>query len=217
MTAPMSAPKLVVFDFDGTLADTMPWFFGTLNDLAERHRFRQVSAEEVERLRGQTSGEVVQALGIRRWRLPFIARDLSRRSAAAAAAGAFALFPGMAELLASLAAAGVTIAIVSSNKEATIRHVLGVSAVNVSHFACNASLFGKARHFRRLLRTTGLPPTAALSIGDEVRDIEAARSVGIPTAAVTWGCAREGVLQQAAPDALFHTVEELKLALIQQA
>lgn len=206
--------KLAVFDFDGTLADTMPWFFGTLNDLAVRHRFRQVSDEEAETLRDKTSREIVQMLGIRRWRLPFIARDLSRRSAEAAAAGTFALFPGMADLLASLAAAGITIAIVSSNKEPTIRHVLGAGAQSVSHFACNASLFGKARHFRRLLRTTGLPPSAVLSIGDEVRDIEAARSVGIRTAAVTWGCAREGVLRAAKPDAVFHTVEELKTALI---
>lgn len=208
-------PKLIAFDFDGTLADTMPWFFGTLNELAGRHRFRQVTAEEVETLRQQSSREIVEYLGISRWRLPFIARDLSRRSAEAAAAGKFALFPGMAELLAELDGAGVTIAIVSSNKEPTVRHVLGASAAHVTHFACNASLFGKARHFRKLLQHTGLPAASALSIGDEVRDIEAARSVGIPTAAVTWGCARESVLRAATPDLLFHSVEELRKALVQ--
>jgi len=207
-------PKLVAFDFDGTLADTMPWFFGTLNELAGRHRFRQINAGEVETLRQQSSREIIQYLGISRWRLPFIARDLSRRSAEAAAAGAFSLFPGIADLLSAVSAAGIVVAIVSSNKEATIRHVLGPSAIHVTHFACNASLFGKARHFRKLIHHTGLPPASILSIGDEVRDIEAARSAGIPTAAVMWGCARESVLRDAAPDFLFHSVEEMTHALV---
>lgn len=206
--------RLVAFDFDGTLADTMPWFFDTLNEVAERHRFRRVSAVEVEALRHQTSREIMRALGIRRWRLPFIARDLSRRSAEAAAAGRFALFPGIADLLAALTAAGIPIAVVSSNREATIRHVLGSSAAQVAHYACSASLFGKARHFRRLVGLTRLPPRAMLGVGDEVRDIEAARSVGLATAAVTWGCAREDALRLAGPDAVFHTVEELRAALV---
>lgn len=206
--------KLAAFDFDGTLADTMPWFFGTLGELARRHRFRQVSAAEAETLRHQTGREIVQSLGISRWRLPFIARDFSRRMAKAAGSGTFALFPGVRELLADLTAAGVVVAIVSSNRETTIRHILGPSAVHVTHFACSAALFGKARKFQKLIRQAGVSPSSILSIGDELRDIEAARSVGISTAAVTWGYARESALREARPDGLFHSVEELKRALI---
>ena len=43
---------LVVFDFDGTLADSFPWFCGVLNEVAARYRFRQVGTEEIETLRG---------------------------------------------------------------------------------------------------------------------------------------------------------------------
>jgi len=207
-------PQLVIFDFDGTLADTMPWFFGVLNQVAERHRFRQITLAEAEALRHQTSREIVQALGIRRWRLPFIARDISQRMAKAAAGGAFGLFPGMADILASLAATGTVVAIVSSNRESTIRQVLGPSAAHVTHYGCSAALFGKARKFQKIMRHTGLPPRSILSIGDEVRDIEAARTVGITTAAVTWGCAGEGALRAASPDVIFHSVAELRCALI---
>ncbi|MGV3659126.1 MAG: HAD-IA family hydrolase [Prosthecobacter sp.] len=208
------AYKLAAFDFDGTLADSLPWFLGTLNQIADRHGFRNVSDGEIEMLRHRSSREIVQYLGIKPWRMPFLARDFRQRSAAAAAAGAIALFPGIADVLADLVAAGIIVAVVSSNGEDTIRRVLGPSAAHVSHFACSASVFGKARHFRRLIRHTRIPPPSILSIGDEVRDIEAARSVGIATAAVTWGCAREDVLRGAAPDAVFHSVEELKGALI---
>ncbi|HEY1049388.1 MAG TPA: HAD-IA family hydrolase, partial [Prosthecobacter sp.] len=206
--------KLAAFDFDGTLADTMPWFFSTLDALADRHRFRHVSAAEAETLRHQTSREVVQALGISRWRIPFIARDFSRRMAKAAAADTFTLFPGVADLLAALTSAGIAVAIVSSNRETTIRHILGPSAAHVTHFACSAALFGKARKFQKLIRQTGLPLKSILSIGDELRDIEAARSVGISTAAVTWGYARESALRAAGPDGVFQSVEELRNALI---
>lgn len=206
--------QLAIFDFDGTLADTMPWFYSMLNQLAQRHRFRQVSPEQIEALRHQTSRQIIHTLGISRWRLPFIARDLSRRSAQAAAAGTFTLFPGIPQLLASLSAAGITLAIVSSNRETTIRHVLGPSAAHIRHFGCSASLFGKARHLRKLLRHTRLHPQAALSVGDEVRDIEAARTVHIPTAAVTWGYAHATTLRAAQPTTICHTLEDLHQLLL---
>lgn len=206
--------SLVAFDFDGTLADSLPWFFGMLNDMADRHGFRKVSEAEIEMLRHRSSREIVQYLGVKPWRMPFMARDMRQRSAEAAAAGVIRLFPGIPDLLAALAAAGIVIAVVSSNSESTIRHVLGPSADHVAHYACSASLFGKAHKFRQLSRRAGVPLQAMLSIGDEVRDIEAARSVGMATAAVTWGCAREGALREAGPDAVFQSVEELKRALL---
>ncbi len=54
--------KLVIFDFDGTLADSITWFLEAFNDLAERHRFRKASPEEIEELRGQSSREIVRRL-----------------------------------------------------------------------------------------------------------------------------------------------------------
>lgn len=205
--------QLAAFDFDGTLADSMPWFLGTLNQVADRHRFRKVDDSEIEMLRGRSNREIVRYLGIRPWRMPFIARDLRRRSAQAAATGGIALFPGVAELLGSLAAAGIVVAVVSSNGEETIRQVLGPSACHVSHYSCSVSIFGKGRRFRQLSRRTGIPPAAFLCVGDEIRDIEAARSAGMATAAVTWGCARESALRAAAPDFVFQSVEEIKRAL----
>ena len=210
----MPCYQLVVFDFDGTLADTMPWFFGMLNQLAERHRFRKIGADEAEQLRHLTSREIMRSLGISRWRVPFIARDMGRLNAEAALSGRFSLFPGMAELLADASARGIRIAIVSSNRESTIRHILGASAGHITHFACSAALFGKARCFRQILRRSGLSPQFILSIGDEVRDIEAARSVGISTAGVTWGYAHESALRGAGAEVLVSSVEELRRLVI---
>jgi phosphoglycolate phosphatase len=82
-------------------------------------------------------------------------------------------------MLANLAAAGVKIGVVSSNSENTVRQVLGESSRHVSHYACSASMFGKAPKFRRPHRQSNVDATVVLCVGAEVRDLEAARSVGL--------------------------------------
>lgn len=204
--------RLVIFDFDGTLADSAPWFLGELNDLAATHGFRKVSLKEIEMLRGRPSREIVRYFGIRWWRLPAIARDMRRRSAAAAAT--IPVFTGIPDLLARLKAGGVTLAVVSSNGETTVRAVLGEAAALIDHFSCGAAMFGKARLLDRLRRAVGLPREAVLCVGDEVRDIEAARKADLASGAVAWGYANEAALTAAGPTLQFQRVEAIAEAVL---
>ncbi|HOE03572.1 MAG TPA: HAD hydrolase-like protein, partial [Anaerolineaceae bacterium] len=55
----------------------------------------------------------------------------------------------------------------------------------------------------------GVKPGEAVSFGDESRDIEAARKVGIPCAAVTWGYAHGEVLRHHQPDYLLTSVDQI--------
>ena len=48
----MNRYDLAIFDFDGTLADSAAWFRSRINQVAQRYGFRQVTDEELERLRG---------------------------------------------------------------------------------------------------------------------------------------------------------------------
>ena len=203
---------LAIFDFDGTLADTAEWMFGVLNALARRHRFPELTAAEVEMLRGRTNREIISYLGIPRWRLPFIARD--GRAMARRDRDAIRLFPEAVETLQALKGAGLKIAIVSSNSEDTIRHVLADRGSLVDHYGCGASLFGKAKKLRKALAATGTPAGRAVAIGDEVRDVEGARAVGIDSAAVLWGYATRQVLAQAEPTFAVDSFSELASALI---
>lgn len=203
---------LVVFDFDGTLADSFPWFVGVLNGVAERYGFRPVQPDEVEILRGWDARAIMRHLRVPGWKLPFIASHM-RRLMARDVAG-IAPFDGVPDLLRILVERGVTVVIVSSNSVDNIKRVLGPdSAGRVALYACGASLFGKPAKFRRILRETGVPASSVLAIGDEVRDIDAARGVGIACGAVTWGYARGDVLADRRPDHLFHRVEEIAALL----
>lgn len=208
----MTRYKLVVFDFDGTLADTAPWFIGILNSMAERHHFRTVTAAEIEDLRRKPTREILRDLKVRPWSLPAIARDLRRASAEAAPQ--LRMFAGVESLLADLHRAGIAVAIVSSNGESTIRTVLGPATSYVTHLLCGSSLFGKSRKLRKLMRLTAMPPASALAVGDEPRDIDAAKSAGMSSAAVTWGYAHRSALEAAGPTVICDNVEALRARLL---
>src|SRR5690606_25403104 len=114
---------LAIFDFDGTLADSVQWMRGIVNQVAERYRFRQLNDAEFAMLRDRDSRTIVRYLGVPAWKMPLIARHM--RALARRDASKIPLFPGTAELLRTLRAHGVSIAVVSSNSEVNVRQVLG--------------------------------------------------------------------------------------------
>jgi phosphoglycolate phosphatase len=203
---------LVLFDFDGTLADSLGWFLGVFDQVADRYGFRQLAPGDRERLRGLETGAILRHLDVPGWKLPLIARHL--RALAARDIAKIRLFPGAAATLDALAAGGLQLAVVSSNAEENVRRVLGSAAAQVGHYACGASLFGKATKVRTVLRASGAGPGTALLIGDEARDIEAANQTGIGSAAVAWGYADPKYLRSLSPTLFFERMEEIAPALI---
>lgn len=202
---------LAIFDLDGTLVDSFPWFLRTINDVADRFGFRRVRDEDVEALRHASTREILSRLEVPMWKLPAIARHARRLKGEAAAE--ISLFAGAEAMLRTLADNGVQLALVTSDSEANAREKLGASAALFSHFDCAASVFGKPTKFRRVIQRTGVAPGQAIAIGDEVRDIEAARSVGIACGAVSWGYAAPAALRAHGPDVMFDRMEDIPRVL----
>ncbi len=205
--------NLVLFDFDGTLSDSGQWFLSIVDDLAERFKFRSVHPDEVEGLRKRTTREVIDHLGIPRWKLPIIARHIRARFGRNT--DQIHLFDGIRPMLAALDAANVRMMICSSNSEANVRAILGEEdAAKFEAFFCGSGLFGKVRKFRRVVKESGLPAAQILSIGDETRDVDAAREVGMGAGAVLWGYANPDMLISMKPDRTFATPAEITACLI---
>ncbi len=204
--------RLVIFDFDGTLADSLPWIRSVFNDMADRFGFSRLTPTEFEAMRGMSGREIMARTKVPMWRLPAIVSHMRKEKLSAAATTP--LFPGVPELLGALKDAGVTVAIVSSDSELSVRTVLGPLAASVAHFDCGAAIFGKAARFRRMLKRTKVPAAEALSVGDEIRDLEAAREARLPSAAVGWGYALPEALARHAPTHLFRSVAELRSVLL---
>jgi phosphoglycolate phosphatase len=198
---------LVIFDLDGTLADSFPWFLRTLNDVADRYRFRRVADEDVERLRHFSTRELLAYLQVPSWKLPSIARHMRKLKADPSAN--ITLFDGVDALLRTLADNGVQLALVSSDSEANAKHKLGDLAALFTYYDCAASLFGKPAKFRRVIRRAGVSASQVIAIGDETRDIEAARAAGIACGAVCWGYAAPEALKAQKPDYVFERMGEI--------
>ncbi|MCK5908749.1 MAG: HAD family hydrolase [Caulobacter sp.] len=203
----VSRYELVIFDFDGTLADSAAWMMRAVNPMARRYGFKTVTDEEIEMLRGRSTREVIRYLGVSPWKLPLIAR--AGKKLMAADAHTIPLFPETAKMLRALHGAGVKIAVVSSNSEQVIRRVLGPELSElISLYACGASLFGKARKFKQVT-ARGVSRDKVICIGDETRDIEAARAVGLDCCAVGWGYAKPSILAEHRPTVSFNSMSEI--------
>lgn len=204
--------RLVIFDFDGTLADSFPWFAAVLNDVALRWRFRPVAAADAEWLRHASAGEILSHLRVPGWKAPLVARDLRRRMAREI--HRIRPFAGVEALLAELEGAGYALGIATSNTAENVRAVLGPRVLRrVRHLEAGVSIHGKGARLRRMLKRAGVPAAEAIYIGDEIRDIHAARAAGIAAGCVAWGYNRPAALWRARPDLLFDTVQEIPARL----
>ena len=203
----MTRYRLAIFDFDGTLADSLNWFRASFHDVIARFDLTPVTAEELEQMRGLSQREMMARLNVSMWQLPAIVSDMRKRKLAAASETS--LFAGVPGMLSDLQRLGIKTAIVSSDSEASVRQVLGPATVQITRFDCGAAVFGKHRKFRRVARKLGAKPSETICIGDEIRDIEAAKAAGMDSAAVAWGYALPSALQAAGPTHLFNSIEEM--------
>lgn len=177
--------RLVVFDFDGTLADSM---------LASIRIFQEIGPglglkpfDDLEAARRMPTRKVLKAVGCTFWKMPKIIRAFQAK--AAEHAPHLKLHPGVAEALAALHARGTRLGILSSNKEANIRKCLAANGVEqlFAFVIGHPQLFGKARAIRRIRRRERIERAEFVYVGDESRDLDAARKAGVSVAAVSWG------------------------------
>jgi len=201
--------RLAIFDFDGTLADSFPFFVSVFNTIADRHRFGRIDTAHADRFRHYSVRQMMDHVGMPAWKLALASQSfigMMREQAAS-----IPLFDGIADVLPHLAARGVRLAVVSSNAEHNVRTVLGSDLANlVGRYECGMSVFGKARRIRAVVKAGGVAPDEAIYIGDQTTDLEAARDAGVPFGAVHWGYAAIETLRAAGCDIEFATPAELR-------
>jgi phosphoglycolate phosphatase len=200
--------KLVIFDFDGTLADSFPWLISVMDELADRFKFKRLDKNQIETLRGYDARKLIKEYRVPFWRIPSIGKHI--RNLMSENIHSIRMFEGIPALLQSLAEQGAVLAVLSSNSCQNIHQVLGPeNTALISYYECGVAIFGKPAKIRKLLKISGVQPDEAILIGDEIRDLEAARAVPIASGAVSWGYARVEALQAHAPSEFFDSVSEI--------
>jgi phosphoglycolate phosphatase len=179
--------QTVIFDFDGTIADSLPALWQTYETLRPQFRLPEIKSDEIVHLRklGATAF-FKQHLKLSRWQM---ARFI--RAAWKEYANHIELIEpikGMAEALGQLKNAGMKLGIVSSSSEETIHGLLQRFDLQMFDFIYgDGSIFGKAQLLSQVMRKESLSTESSVYVGDEIRDIEAAHKNNLKVIAVGWG------------------------------
>ena len=199
--------RLVVFDFDGTLADSMASSISIFQEIGPKLGLRPFT--DLHAARNMSTRKVLKAVGCTVWKLPKVVRAF--QAAAAEHAPRLKLHPGVADALVGLHARGVRLGILSSNREANIRQCLAANGVEhlFGFVIGHPQLFGKARAIRRIRRRERVPRADMVYVGDESRDLDAARKARVGSAAVAWGYHSAELLAGMNPTVLLRTPADL--------
>lgn len=199
----------LLFDFDGTLADSLATIVAITNRLAPEFGYRTTSLEQVDSLKGLNARQLIRYSGIPVLKIPSLVRRL--RSELREQNTGMPAFDGIPEVIQALHAKH-TLAIVTSNAPDIVqaflaRHHLQDCFISIDG---GGTLFGKGRLIARCLHQHSFVPQKTIYVGDEVRDMSAARFAGIRSVAVTWGFNSRDALISADPNWLADRPEALR-------
>lgn len=199
--------KTIIFDFDGTIADSLEVTIGIYRDLTNDRRV--LTADEVEELRKLPLLKVASAIGVPLWKVPFLVRK--GRKIMHSRLGDIKVFDDLPHVFEKLKADGYDLRIVSSNSIENVQTFLKKHDLDAYFTDIHGSvgLFSKARVLRKIIKKDKLQCNMTYYIGDEARDIIASRKAGIRIISVAWGYNHESLLRDLQPYAIARTPHEL--------
>lgn len=201
-------PRVLVLDFDGTVADTAPGIVRTMTETFVRHGLPAPGEAAVRHTIGlplDTSIGLLASLpdGPLRQAMTSTYHDLFEQVGAPAAR----LFPGVRKTLCRAAGRGVTIAVATSRGHRSV--VALCQALGIGDFMALYVAQEDVREKKpapeavhHILRAVGTVPERALVVGDTTYDIQMGRAAGCRTCGVTYGNHPAGRLAEAGADSL---------------
>jgi phosphoglycolate phosphatase len=200
--------QTVIFDFDGTIANSFEVALKIANTIAPEYGYRPARSDEVEALRRASYRDVASQLGVAWHKIPLIAarvrRELSR------SLEQMQTFEGLPGVLSELRGRGLRLGILTSNAKSNVERFLTLRGLpHFDFISTSSSVWGKERRLKALLRAHGLASSQVAYVGDEVRDIEATKPLDICMIAVAWGYTAPALLSAHTPDYLIDSPGEL--------
>jgi phosphoglycolate phosphatase len=198
--------KVLVFDFDGTLANSFVILIETFEEIAARKE--KLTKEEIQKLRGLPLKDILHYLRIKKWQIPKLL--IKGRKAIAVKIVDIKPFVGIVQMLKALNKDGYKIYVLSTNGTENISEFLKANKMD----AYVVKVYGdiglrKSSAIKKLIKKEKIDKADCVYIGDEVRDIEAARKSGIRILSVGWGFNHAPALKSHNPDEFADTPIEL--------
>lgn len=191
--------KTLLFDFDGTIADNLKTLFTIVNDLSDEFGYKKILDSEIEKYRNKNLQQSFKEIGISYLKLPFFTKRV--REELNKEMGNIKPVEGIKEVLLELKKKKFRLGIITTNTKENIKIFLEKNNLALFDFIYSgSSIFGKAKVLGKLLKKLNLKPEDTIYIGDETRDIEAAKKSKIKITSVGWGFNSQKILQKYSPD-----------------
>lgn len=202
--------KYLIFDFDGTIADSKKAFVSSWNQLAKDYNFKEIKFEEIDELRKLTMKERSSYLHFKMNMIPVVIPKLYKLYKESI--HDVQLIEGIQDVMLGLQKRGYEVGIISSNSKENILAFLRKNKLgNIAeeNILCSSRIFSKDKVIKRFLRTNHLTPSEIIYVGDEKRDIVACKKVGVKIIWVGWGYDSIEVVEDSKPDFQVYTPEEI--------
>lgn len=200
--------KTIIFDFDGTLADSHQVFMNAWNAHAKKYKYKEVVYDDLEATKHLTIHERAKLFEFPMHKLPLILPKIYRYFKDNV--HDVQLFKGIKEMLYELANRGHRIVILSSNKKENIQLLLRQEQIDcVSEVLTSRKLFGKDIVLKKFMRQHNMDCEDILYVGDEVRDIIACNKVNVPFMWVSWGLDGQELIEKENPKYIVHSPNEM--------
>jgi phosphoglycolate phosphatase len=197
---------VVIFDFDGVLADTGPDIASAMNFVLREFNLPQLPAEKIISFIGRGAGALVldslgeENAGLLDRALPMFLERYSRYYLVDTC-----LYPGVKETIQSLHRSGVVMAIATQKAEPITHAILDGLSIGsyISMVVGPESITHRKPHPESVLRVIEAfqaDPRRVLMVGDMPTDIQAGKAAGVLTCAVTYGLGQRAALEASTPD-----------------
>ena len=199
------AIKLIIFDFDGTIADTASLFYEAANKLSGKYKLGNI--KNLKYYKNVSMKDLFEKeFKISKFKIPFLMRDCLKYTNQIQSR--IKLFTGVKKLISELKR-NHEIGILTSNLRDTVDKVLNRNKLKVSFIHQKLPLFSKDKAILKILKTQKLKVNEVIYIADEIRDIIACKKAGIKIIAVDWGYESKKLLLTEKPDFIVSKAKEI--------
>ncbi len=210
----MKKPFLI-FDFDGTLAQTFEAILEILRPMAKDVGLGEISNKDIREFRERGSRQMIKELKIPLFKIPGVSKKVKEKLNKDMTNLDSPL--GLNKVLKELKKRKYRLGILTSNSKDNVKKFLQKNGLDLFEFIySDSSLFGKDRVLKKLLKAFNLKPEEVVYFGDEIRDVQAALKLNIKMVAVSWGFNTKKALKKYKPASLIEKPAEI-LTLFSEA
>jgi phosphoglycolate phosphatase len=209
--------KLVIFDFDGTIADSFEACFNSIDKIFKKRGWPALTEKAKEQAKDLSAQELFDYFKIPKYKLVFAVRKIFNEMGKNGQQ--IGIFRGIKKTLKEIRKNKIKIILLTSNNKKNVEKIIQKNNLNdfFEEAYYKSGIFSKHIIVNKIIRKFKVKKSEVVMIGDEIRDVKAAKKSGIKIIAVTWGYNTGKSLKKHNPDYFVDEPNEINKILIKNS